>query len=134
MLLLWVPCDSRLHLPSCSILITQLSLVKKEGYSFSWQVELQEGPLEQFTHDMEPFLRKQGMPVRLNRGVVELVADYTVCTDGEPVSPEASRILRLLGVRMAAFHLHLLCRWSPGELETYETQTKIQVDNPSNGS
>jgi mRNA turnover protein 4 len=97
-------------------------------------VELQEGPLEQFTHDMEPFLRKQGMPVRLNRGVVELVADYTVCTEGEPVSPEASRILRLLHVRMAAFHLHLLCRWSPGEFETYETQTKIQVDNPSNGS
>lgn len=28
-----------------------------------------------------------------NAGVVELVADYTVCTDGEPVSPEASRIL-----------------------------------------
>lgn len=97
-------------------------------------VELQEGPLEQFTHDMEPFLRKQGMPVRLNRGVVELVADYTVCKEGEPVSPEASRILRLLHVRMAAFHLHLLCRWSPGEFETYETQTKIQVDNPSNGS
>lgn len=31
-------------------------------------VELPEGPLEQFTHDMEPFLRKQGLPVRLNRG------------------------------------------------------------------
>jgi hypothetical protein len=28
-----------------------------------------------------------------NAGVVELVADYTVCTEGEPVSPEASRIL-----------------------------------------
>lgn len=27
-----------------------------------------EGPLEQFTHEMEPFLRKQGMPVRLNKG------------------------------------------------------------------
>jgi hypothetical protein len=38
-------------------------------------VELQEGPLEQFTHDMEPFLRKQGMPVRLNRGKVALPQD-----------------------------------------------------------
>lgn len=28
-----------------------------------------------------------------NAGVVELVADYTVCKEGEPVSPEASRIL-----------------------------------------
>ncbi|XP_013639215.1 PREDICTED: mRNA turnover protein 4 homolog [Brassica oleracea var. oleracea] len=32
-------------------------------------VELKEGPLEQFTHEMEPFLRKQGMPVRLNKGL-----------------------------------------------------------------
>jgi hypothetical protein len=32
------------------------------------QVELNEGPLDQFSHDMEPFLRKQGLPVRLNRG------------------------------------------------------------------
>lgn len=32
------------------------------------QVELKEGPLEQFTHEMEPFLRKQGLPVRLNKG------------------------------------------------------------------
>lgn len=75
MLWLWVPCASRLYLPSCSILSTQLSSVKNEGYWFSWQVELQEGPLEQFTHDMEPFLRKQGMPVRLNRGKVALAQD-----------------------------------------------------------
>ena len=33
------------------------------------QVELKEGPLEQFTHEMEPFLRKQGLPVRLNKGL-----------------------------------------------------------------
>lgn len=26
-------------------------------------VELNEGPLEQFTHETEPFLRKKGMPV-----------------------------------------------------------------------
>ncbi|KAL5056005.1 hypothetical protein RYX36_036687 [Vicia faba] len=32
------------------------------------KVELKEGPLDIFTHEMEPFLRKQGMPVRLNTG------------------------------------------------------------------
>jgi len=84
-------------------------------------VDLKEGPLEQFTHEMEPFLRKQGMPVRLNKGtllqcfvtlvymhlasghaslvfpiftgVVELVSDFVVCEEGKPLSPEASRIL-----------------------------------------
>ena len=38
------------------------------------QVELKEGPLEQFSHEMEPFLRKQGLPVRLNKGL------YFPCT------------------------------------------------------
>lgn len=97
-------------------------------------VELKEGPLEQFSHDMEPFLRKQGMPVRLNIGVVELVADYTVCTEGENISPEASRVLRLLGVQMAAFKMHLRCRWAPGEFEVFETEENMQSDNPSDGS
>ncbi|KAM3219632.1 mRNA turnover protein 4 [Capsicum chacoense] len=83
------------------------------------KVDLQEGPLDQFTHEMEPFLRKQGMPVRLNRGVVELVSDYVVCEEGKPLSPEAARILRLLGIKMATFRLNLICRWSPDEFELY---------------
>ncbi|GMN59037.1 hypothetical protein TIFTF001_028128 [Ficus carica] len=82
-------------------------------------VELKEGPLEQFTHEMEPFLRKQGMPVRLNKGTVELVSDFVICEEGKPLSPEASRILRLLGIKMATFRMHLICRWSFDEFELY---------------
>ncbi|XP_052179294.1 uncharacterized protein LOC127792762 [Diospyros lotus] len=84
------------------------------------KVELQEGPLDQFTHEMEPFLRKQGMPVRLNKGVVELVSDFVICEEGNPLSPESARILRLLGIKMATFRLHLICRWSPEEFEVYK--------------
>ncbi|KAG5625531.1 hypothetical protein H5410_010749 [Solanum commersonii] len=91
----------------------------RTGTTATEKVELQEGPLDQFTHEMEPFLRKQGMPVRLNRGVVELVSDFVVCEEGRPLSPEAARILRLLGKKMATFRLHLLCRWSPDEFEIY---------------
>ncbi|XP_068344130.1 uncharacterized protein [Pyrus communis] len=83
------------------------------------KVELKEGPLEQFSHEMEPFLRKQGMPVRLNKGVIELVSDFLVCDEGKPLSPESARILRLLGTKMASFRLHLICRWSPGDFEQY---------------
>ncbi|XP_042510470.1 mRNA turnover protein 4 homolog [Macadamia integrifolia] len=84
------------------------------------KVELKEGPLDQFTHEMEPFLRKQGMPVRLNEGVVELVSDFVVCEEGNSLSPEATRILRLLGIKMATFRLHLLCQWSPDDFEFYK--------------
>ncbi|KQJ92639.1 mRNA turnover protein 4 homolog [Brachypodium distachyon] len=83
-------------------------------------VELKEGPLEQFSHEMEPFLRKQGLPVRLNKGVVELVADHVVCEEGKPLSPEAAHTLRLLGTRMATFRLYLVCRWSPDDFEVYK--------------
>ncbi|KAK2966627.1 hypothetical protein RJ640_002325 [Escallonia rubra] len=92
----------------------------RTGSSATETVELKEGPLEQFTHEMEPFLRKQGMPVRLNKGVVELVSDFVVCEVGKPISPESSRILRLLGNKMATFRLHLISRWSPEEFEVYQ--------------
>ncbi|XP_028775331.1 mRNA turnover protein 4 homolog [Neltuma alba] len=91
----------------------------RTGSTATEKVELKEGPLEQFTHEMEPFLRKQGMPVRLNKGVVELVSDFVVCEEGKPLSPEASRILRLLGIQMATFKLHLICRCSPDDFELY---------------
>ncbi|KAJ6980437.1 acidic ribosomal protein P0 [Populus alba x Populus x berolinensis] len=91
----------------------------RTGTSATQTVELKEGPLEQFTHEMEPFLRKQGMPVRLNKGVIELVSNFVVCEEGKPLSPESSRILRLLGTKMATFRLHLICRWSPEDFELY---------------
>lgn len=92
----------------------------RTGTIVTEKVDLKEGPLDQFTHEMEPFLRKQGMPVRLNKGVVQLVSDYVVCEEGKPLSPEASRILRLLGTKLATFRLHLICRWSPEEFEVYK--------------
>jgi len=92
----------------------------RTGSTVTETVELKEGPLEQFTHEMEPFLRKQGLPVRLNRGVVELVADHLVCEEGKPLSPEAAQTLRLLGIQMATFRLYLVCRWSCDDFEVYK--------------
>lgn len=97
----------------------------KTGSVATETVELNEGPLEQFSHDMEPFLRKQGLPVRLNRGVVELIADYTVCKEGDHLSPEASRVLRLLGIQMAAFRMQLICRWSPDGFHVYKNVAEL---------
>ncbi|KAJ4766845.1 mRNA turnover protein 4 [Rhynchospora pubera] len=91
----------------------------KTGTLATEKIELKAGPLDQFSHEMEPFLRKQGLPVRLNKGVIELVSDHVVCEEGVPLSPEASRALRVLGVKMATFKLNLMCRWSEDEFEVY---------------
>ncbi|GKV24225.1 hypothetical protein SLEP1_g33860 [Rubroshorea leprosula] len=95
--------DSGLFLTNMSKEEVESLFNKYEDYDFARtgsisteKVELPEGPLEQFTHEMEPFLRKQGMPVRLNKGVIELVSDFVVCEEGKPLSPESARILRSL--------------------------------------
>ena len=61
------------------------------------KVQLREGVLNMFSHSMEPQLRQLGMPVQLVKGQVTLLVDYTVCEEGDVLSSEQARILKLLG-------------------------------------
>ena len=79
-------------------------------------IVIEEGPVHGphgglMEHTMEPTLRKNGMPTKLNRGVIELLADHVVCRDGEHVSPQAAILLRLFGHELATFSIDLLCGW-----------------------
>lgn len=42
----------------------------RTGFKTDTTVELKEGPLKEFSHTQEPYLRKLGMPVKLDRGKV----------------------------------------------------------------
>jgi len=75
-------------------------------------VELQEGPLEQVSHALEPHLRSLGLPTSLKKGIVTLIHDYTVCKKGQTLTPDQARILKLLEIKMAEFRILVDSVWS----------------------
>lgn len=56
-------------------------------------VTLPAGPLPQFPHSIEPHLRQLGMPTSLQKGIVTLLKEFTVCKAGESLKPEQARML-----------------------------------------
>ncbi|XP_071440700.1 mRNA turnover protein 4 homolog [Hetaerina americana] len=76
------------------------------------KVNLEAGPCALFQSSMEPVLRKLGLPVKLDRGAITLIKDYTVCKKGDILTPEQARILKFLDIQMAEFKIHLGCVWT----------------------
>ena len=75
----------------------------RAGCKASETVTLEEGPLEQFPHNMEPQLRQLGLPTTLKKGVVNLLGEYTVCSKGDVLTADQARLLKLLGHQQAKF-------------------------------
>lgn len=84
----------------------------RAGNKAPMAVKLDEGPLEQFPHSMEPQLRQLGLPTALKKGVVTLLKDHDVCKEGDTLTPEQARILKLFGIEMAEFKLLVKCMWN----------------------
>lgn len=83
----------------------------RAGNKATLTVSLDKGPLEQFPHSMEPQLRQLGLPTALKKGVVTLISDYEVCREGDVLTPEQARILKLLGYKMAEFKVTIRSVW-----------------------
>lgn len=79
------------------------------GFKATETVKLPEGPLPDFSHAIEPHLRKLGMPTKLDRGIVTLYSDYTVCEKGQTLNPEQAKILKLIGRALATFKVNIEC-------------------------
>lgn len=47
------------------------------------------------------------MPTKLDKGVVTLYSDFTVCEKGNVLSPEQAKILKLIGRPIAEFKIHI---------------------------
>ena len=95
----------------------------KAGTKATYTVFLQKGveALAGYGHGMEAYLRQLGLPTKLNMQKIELLADTFVCREGEELSVEQCKILKLLGHQMANFSLKLLvARESKGKIKQYE--------------
>ncbi|KPP64635.1 mRNA turnover protein 4-like, partial [Scleropages formosus] len=101
----------------------------RAGNKANMTVTLDEGPLEQFPHSMEPQLRQLGLPTALKKGVVTLLKDYEVCKDGDILTPEQARILKLFGIEMAEFKVSVKCVWNSetGDFEQLERNEEDQT-------
>ena len=84
----------------------------RTGGTATETIVLKEGPLTMFSHSMEPQLRQIGLPVQLVKGVVTLLTDHTVCNEGDVLSSEQARVLKLLGHQQAEFKLNIVSGWN----------------------
>lgn len=83
----------------------------RAGNKATFTVSLDPGPLKQFPHSMEPQLRQLGLPTALKKGVVTLLSDYEVCKEGDVLTPEQARVLKLFGYEMAEFKVTIKYMW-----------------------
>lgn len=92
----------------------------RAGSKSTVDFSLPAGPLtnpstgEPLAHTLEPLLRKHGLPTRLNKGVIELLADHVVSRRGQTLDPNQAAVLRLFEVKSAACRLVPIACWTEG--------------------
>ncbi|KAL7644577.1 UNVERIFIED_CONTAM: hypothetical protein RMT77_004114 [Armadillidium vulgare] len=74
--------------------------------------EVPEGPLKQFAHSLEPYLRKLGLPTVLQKGVPTMLYSHVVCKEGDVLKPEQAKLLKLFDRQTAQFKLTMEFMWS----------------------
>ncbi|ESL12192.1 60S acidic ribosomal protein [Trypanosoma rangeli SC58] len=113
---------------SCGLLFTRLpkkevksyfasvgaQVYARTGQTATSSLVLRAGPLSQFPHSMFDHLSKLGLPIKLDKGVIVLLQDTTVCEPNDTLSAEAAQLLRLFGVQSAEFRIDLTAHWANG--------------------
>lgn len=85
-------------------------------------VVLPRGSLTTMIHSMIDPLRKLGLSVTLKRGVVTLDEDTHLCKEGEELTPEQARLLKLFEHKLAEFKLSMVSHWAEGVYTSFETE------------
>jgi len=95
----------------------------RSGNKATETIVLPEGALDQETypHSMEPNLRQLGLPTQLKKGIIHLTEEFTVCKEGDTLTPEQCRILKLFYHTLVSFQIVLKCSWhTNGTFEEFD--------------
>jgi len=84
------------------------------------------GPLEGFEASLETYIRRLGMPTILKNGVIQLLGDHRICKEGDVLTSDQAKLIKLFGNKMASFRVVLSCFWEDGKFEKLAT-----VENPT---
>ena len=97
------------------------------GVEAPYTVFLEKGTeaLGAYAHSLEPYLKKLGLPIKLNFQKLELIADVYVCREGQVLNVEQAKILKLLGYKMSSFQLQFLAhRTKSGKFKEFDEGTE----------
>ncbi|KAL0226004.1 hypothetical protein P9112_013328 [Eukaryota sp. TZLM1-RC] len=92
----------------------------RAGFIPTEEFVIPEGPLENFSHTQEPFLRSLGLPTEMKNGVVHCRCPFTVSSPGVALTPEKANLLKQFGVKLASFKVHIFAKWSKGEFLRFD--------------
>lgn len=98
-------------------------------YSRGGQVDIEDdSPLP---HSLEPTLRQLGMPTRLQKGIINLDSEYTVCKEGDLLDSKQTRLLKQFGIACAEFKINLVGYWNKtnGDVQALNQDGVMDVDD-----
>eukprot|EP00163_Fabomonas_tropica_P007276 TRINITY_DN16_c0_g2_i7.p1 TRINITY_DN16_c0_g2~~TRINITY_DN16_c0_g2_i7.p1 ORF type:complete len:224 (+),score=35.51 TRINITY_DN16_c0_g2_i7:613-1284(+) len=84
----------------------------RAGTPATTTIKIDAGILEQFPPNMEITLRNLGMPTKLSDAKIHLLSDYTICTEGEDLTPQQAKLLQQFGIQTSEFKLLIRAHWS----------------------
>ena len=83
----------------------------RSGFVPNKTIVLSASRLTELPHTMADQLKKLGVPVRLDKGVVVITEDCNLCLKGVPITPEQGRLLKIFGHELAEFKISLVSVW-----------------------
>lgn len=90
------------------------SVFARTGTKANISFKVKQGPITQFPHSMTELLRKLGLPVKLDKGVIICEEETIVCEPGEELTADAAHLLKLFNLETAQFGLALTAHWTDG--------------------